>query len=167
MSGCEAARAALADAVREPTLRRAIKEDVPDIRALVRRAYARWITVTPRPPKPINADYDRAFAAHRFDVLVDEGQLVGLIETVAEGRELLIVNVAIDPERQREGLGRCLMRHAEDLARAGGLSGTRLYTNALMTANIALYERLGYVREREVDHGGGMIAVHMVCALTP
>ncbi|WP_336960620.1 GNAT family N-acetyltransferase [Sphingobium aquiterrae] len=149
----------------EPTLRRAVKEDVPEIRALVQRAYARWLGVTSRPPKPLAADYDRAFGAHRFDVLVHKGELIALLETVAEGRELLIVNVAVDPDRQREGLGQRLMRHAEDLARAAGFEGTRLYTNALMTANIALYERLGYVREREVDHGDGMVAVHMVRTL--
>ena len=149
----------------EPTLRRAVKEDVPEIRALVQRAYARWLGVTSRPPKPLAADYDRAFGAHRFDVLVHKGELIALLETVAEGRELLIVNVAVDPDRQREGLGQRLMRHAEDLARAAGFEGTRLYTNALMTANIALYERLGYVREREVDHGDAMVAVHMVRTL--
>ena len=98
-------------------------------------------------------------------MLVHKGELIALLETVAEGRELLIVNVAVDPDRQREGLGQRLMRHAEDLARAAGFEGTRLYTNALMTANIALYERLGYVREREVDHGDGMVAVHMVRTL--
>lgn len=151
----------------EPTLRRAVKEDVPEIRALVRRAYARWNGVTPRPPKAVNADYARAVGAHRFDLLVQKGELLALIETVAEGTELLIVNVAVDPGRQREGLGQRLMRHAEDLARAGGLRGTRLYTNRLMAANIALYERLGYVREREVDHGDGMVAVHMVRTLDP
>ena len=87
----------------EPTLRRAVKEDVPEIRALVQRAYARWLGVTSRPPKPLAADYDRAFGAHRFDVLVHKGELIALLETVAEGRELLIVNVAVDPGRQREG----------------------------------------------------------------
>jgi len=131
----------------------------------VQRAYARWLAVTPRPLKPMNADYDRAFAAHRFDLLVHKGELLALIETVAEGKELLIVNVSVDPDRQRDGLGQRLMRHAEDLARSGGLHGTRLYTNRLMAANIALYERHGYVREREVDHGDGIIAVRMVRSL--
>ena len=153
------------ESLRKPTLRRAVKEDVPEIRALVQRAYARSLTVTPRPPKPMNAAYDRAFAALRFDRLVYKRELFALIETVAEGKELLIVNVAVDPDRQREGLGQRLMRYAEDLARAGGLQVTRLYTNRLMAANIALYELLGYVREREVDHGDGMIAVHMVRSL--
>ncbi|PBN42247.1 GNAT family N-acetyltransferase [Sphingobium sp. D43FB] len=151
----------------EPTLRRAISADVPEIRALVQRAYAPWLAVTPRPPRPVTADYDRAVRDHRFDLLVDRGTLVALIETVPEDAELLIINVAVDPDRQREGLGIRLMRHAEAVARTAGLQGTRLTTNTLMAANIGLYERLGYTQERDVDHGGGMVAVHMVLRFAP
>src|SRR3546814_13670540 len=99
---------------------------------------------TPRPPQPVRADYGRAFRAHRFDLLVENGTLVGLVETVAEGDELLIVNVAVHPDRQGEGHGLRLLRHAEDLARADKLKSMRLYTNKLMAGNIALYERLAY-----------------------
>src|SRR3546814_6804573 len=86
-----------------PVLRSAVFEDVDEIRALVLAAYARWEGVTPRPPQPVRADYGRAFRAHRFDLLVENGALVGLVETVAEGDELLIVNVAVHPDRQGEG----------------------------------------------------------------
>jgi ribosomal protein S18 acetylase RimI-like enzyme len=41
------------------------------------------------------------------------------------------------------------MRHAEDLACRIGSKGLRLYTNKLMTSNIALYERLGFVFDTE------------------
>ncbi|WP_067104886.1 GNAT family N-acetyltransferase [Sphingopyxis granuli] len=150
-----------------PVLRRAVFEDVDEIRALVLAAHARWEGVTPRPPQPVRADYGRAFRAHRFDLLVENGTLVGLVETVAEGDELLIVNVAVHPDRQGEGHGVRLLRHADDLARAGKLKGTRLTTNRLMATNIALYERLGYVREKETESEPGMVAVHMVRSLAP
>ena len=88
----------------EPILRRAVKEDGPEIRALTLAAYAKWVGITPRPPRPVTADYDRAFRDHRFDLLVEGGQLVALIETVPEDAELRIVNVAVDPARQRAGL---------------------------------------------------------------
>src|SRR3546814_4995051 len=134
-----------------PVLRRAVFEDVDEIRALVLAAYARWEGVTPRPPQPVRADYGRAFRAHRFDLLVENGALVGLVETVAEGDELLIVNVAVHPDRPGEGHGVRLLRHAEALARADKLKGTRLYTNRLMATNIALSARLGYVREQRSE----------------
>ncbi|MGZ0074820.1 GNAT family N-acetyltransferase (plasmid) [Sphingobium limneticum] len=149
----------------EPILRCAIEADVPDIRALTLRAYAKWEGVTAQPPRPVRADYAQAFRDHRFDLLFERGDLIALIETVPEGDELLIVNVAVDPGRQGEGHGVRMMRHAEALARGAGLRGTRLYTNRLMTANIALYERLGYRFERETLHDQDMVAVHMVRAL--
>lgn len=151
--------------VAEPILRRAVAADIPDIRALTISAYTKWLAVTPRPPRPMTADYDQAFVGHRFDVLVDQGALIGLIETVPQDDELLIVNVAVAPEQQGQGYGVLLMRHAEDLARRIGSKGLRLYTNKLMTSNIALYERLGFVFDTETYHDQGTVAVHMVKAV--
>lgn len=150
-----------------PVLRRAVFEDVDEIRALTLLAYARWEGITPRPPRPVVADYRQSLRQHRFDVLVDRGVFIALIETHLEANELLIVNVAVHPDRQREGHGVRLMRHAEDLARGAGLARTRLYTNKLMTVNIALYERLGYVHEKETESEPGMVAVHMIRTLDP
>jgi ribosomal protein S18 acetylase RimI-like enzyme len=149
----------------EPIIRRAVEQDIADIRALTIRAYTKWVEVTPRPPRPMTADYNQAFADHRFDLLVDQGRLIGLVETAPESTELMIVNVAVEPERQSEGHGVTLMRHAEEIARLTGLAGTRLYTNKLMTSNIALYERLGYVFEKETTHDLGTVAVHMIKVL--
>jgi ribosomal protein S18 acetylase RimI-like enzyme len=142
-------------------LERGTPEQVGAIRDLTLRAYAKWVPVTARKPRPMTVDYDLAVQEHRFDCLWDAARLVGLIETVPEGDELLIVNVAVEPDCQGRGLGVRLMRHAEAIAREAGLRGTRLYTNKLMAANIALYEALGYAFEKETSHGPGMVAVHM------
>jgi ribosomal protein S18 acetylase RimI-like enzyme len=107
------------------------------------------------------ADYDVAVQQHRFDCLSHGNALVGLIETVPQDGELMIVNVAVDPAWQGKGLGVRLMRHAEELARAAHLRGTRLYTNKLMTENIAFYEALGYSFEKETHHDQGTVAAHM------
>jgi hypothetical protein len=113
----------------------------------------------------MTADYNQAFADHRFDLLVNKGRLIGLVETVAQGDELMIVNIAVEPERQGKGHGVTLMRYSEEIARLTGLAGMRLYTNKLMTSNIAPYERLGYVFEKETTHDLGTVAVHMIKAL--
>ena len=143
-------------------IRRATVDQVPEIRALTLRAYTKWVDVTPRKPRPMTADYDVAFREHRFDCLYQGDELVGLIETVQQGNELMIVNVAVEPCHQGRGFGVRLMRHAEAMAGDEGLVATRLYTNKLMTPNIALYEGLGYRFEKETHHDRGTIAVHMV-----
>jgi ribosomal protein S18 acetylase RimI-like enzyme len=131
------------------------------IRDLTLRAYAKWVPVTPRKPRPMTADYDVAVQQHQIDCLSHGDTLVGLIETVPQDDELMIVNVAVDPAWQGKGLGVRLMRHAEELARAARLRGTKLYTNKLMTENIVFYERLGYSFEKETHHDQGTVAVHM------
>jgi len=131
------------------------------IRDLTLRAYAKWVPITPRKPRPMTADYDVAVRQHRFDCLWLGDALVGLIETVPQDDELMIVNVAVDPAWQGKGLGVRLMRHAEELAGAARLRGTRLYTNKLMAGNIAFYGTLGYSFEKETHHDQGTVAVHM------
>lgn len=67
---------------------------------------------------------------------------------VREPDHILIENVAVDPSRQGEGIGRTLLAFAEVYARKSRINTLRLYTNAAMTENLALYLRLDY---REVD----------------
>lgn len=143
-------------------IRRAGPDQVEQIRDLTVRAYTKWVPVTPRKPRPMTADYDTSIQENRFDFLYEDERLVGLIETVQQDDELMIVNVAIDPDHQRKGFGTRLMKHAEELAKASELRATRLYTNKLMTENIVLYERLGYLFEKETHHDLGTVAVHMV-----
>ncbi len=141
-------------------LRRARPSDVEDIRALVREAYAKWVPRIGREPKPMTADYDRAVVEHRLDLLLVDGELAGVIETVDEGDTLLIENVAVSPRFQRQGLGRRLLAHAEQLARDLGRPRIRLLTNQRFEENVLLYRRLGYAIDRQEDLGVA-IAVHM------
>jgi ribosomal protein S18 acetylase RimI-like enzyme len=137
-------------------------EDIERVRALTIRAYEKWVLITPRKPRPMTADYSVSFQTNRFDLLLENNVLVGLVETVPQGDELMIVNVAVEPTHQGRGFGHLLMQHAEELARLSSLSATRLYTNKLMTENVALYEKLGYQFEKETQHELGTVAVHMV-----
>jgi ribosomal protein S18 acetylase RimI-like enzyme len=141
-------------------LRRAVASDAPAIRALTREAYAKWVPLIGREPKPMTADYVEAVRNHRIDLLYLEGKLAALIETIAEADHLLIENVAVSPAFQGRGLGRKLMAHAEQLAASSGYGEVRLYTNKLFAANVDLYRKLGYRIDREEDLEYG-VAVHM------
>jgi ribosomal protein S18 acetylase RimI-like enzyme len=145
-------------------LRRAVASDAPAIRALTREAYAKWVPLIGREPKPMTADYAEAVRRHRIDLLHLDGVLAALIETIAEADHLLIENVAVSPAFQGRGLGRKLMAHAEQLAASAGHGETRLYTNKLFAENIELYRKLGYRIDREEALAIG-VAVHMSKAL--
>lgn len=146
-------------------IRRAGAEDVAAIRALVHRAYARWIAVIGDEPLPMRADYDRAVRTHAVWLAETPAGLAGVIELAAHADQLLIVNVAIEPAAQGAGLGHRLLALAEAQARAAGLGELRLYTNVLMASNRALYARLGY-RETGMETRGALRIVHMAKTIT-
>jgi ribosomal protein S18 acetylase RimI-like enzyme len=141
-------------------MRRAAAADAAAVRALTRQAYAKWVAVIGREPKPMAADYDQAVQGHRVDLVHCDGELAGLIEMIPEADHLLVENVAVAPTFQKRGLGRHLMAHAEEVARTLGYAEVRLYTNKLFAENIELYSRLGYRIDREELSERG-IAVHM------
>jgi len=141
-------------------LRQAVAADAPAIRALTRAAYAKWVPLIGREPKPMTADYEAAVRNHRFDLLYAEGELAALIETILGAGHLLIENLAVLPAFQGRGFARKLMAHVERLASASGCRETRLYTNKLFAENVEFYARLGYRVDREETFRGG-VAVHM------
>ena len=142
-------------------LRLAGPEDAGAIRDLTRAAYAKWVPLIGREPKPMGADYEAAVRDHRFDLLYVDGGLAGLIETIDEDDRLLVENVAVSPAFQGRGLGTRLMGQAEAVAAALGHDLIRLYTNKRFAENIALYVKLGYRLDGEEDLGGGMVRVNM------
>ena len=141
-------------------LRRAERSDAASIRELTRAAYAKWVSLIGREPKPMLADYDEAVRNHRIDLLFSADGLIGLIEMISEFDQLLIENIAIAPGSQGRGYGRRLMAHAENVAFALEYRKIRLYTNKLFAVNITLYCKLGYRVDREEEFKGGTV-VHM------
>lgn len=142
------------------SVRRAMPADASAIRALTHQAYAKWLPLLGREPKPMTADYDRAVREHLIDLLFLGDRLAALIETVPAADHLLIENLAVSPDFQGRGYGRYLAKHAEELARSLGHGEIRLYTNKLFAENVALYRRLGYGIDREEPFKGGFL-VHM------
>ncbi|MBW8484691.1 GNAT family N-acetyltransferase [Actinomadura parmotrematis] len=147
----------------ESPIRPAVAADRGPVQDIVDAAYAPWAELIGIRPLPMEADYGALIAAGRVFVT---GAPAALIVLVPEDGALLVENVAVAPAAQGRGLGRRLLAFAEERARALGLPSLRLYTNALMTSNIALYERLGY-RETRRDDIGGRHVVHMAKQLPP
>ena len=141
-------------------LRRATIADASAVRDLTRAAYAKWVPVIGREPKPMTADYHAAVINHLVDLLDVDGELAALIETIPEADHLLVENVAVSPSYQGRGYGRTLMDHAEKLAASLGFNETRLYTNKLFAENVQFYRKLGYRTDREEAFKGGVV-VHM------
>lgn len=143
-----------------PPLRQAAASDAAAVRALVRAAYAKWVPLIGREPKPMGADYEAAVIRHRVDLAYLGGELAALIETIPCSDHLLVENVAVAPAFQGRGLGRFLMAHAERLATEQGHAEIRLYTNKMFATNVELYLGLGYRIDRQEPSALG-ITVYM------
>src|SRR5205085_11913947 len=91
----------------------------------------------------------------------DEGRMIAaIIVLVPQPDHLLLDNIAVQPDRQGQGLGRRLIAFAEAEVRRLGFAELRLYTHEKMVENIALYKRLGFV-ETGRGHQSGYDRVFM------
>jgi len=141
-------------------IRLAEPHDAGAIAAIVMAAYAKWVPLLGRKPMPMLVDYDQAVLEHRFDLAVENGTILGLLETVPHPDHLWIDNVAVAPAAQGRGIGRMLLGFTEARAIAAGFPELRLVTNGVFESNVALYTRLGFAVDRIEDFMGGK-AIYM------
>lgn len=147
-------------------IRPAVLKDAAGIRALTRAAYAKWVPLIGREPLPMQADYERAVAEHTIDLLIVDGSLAGLVETIPRPDHLWIENVAVAPEQQGRGFGRLLLDHVERRALQSGRTQIRLLTNQAFAANLEFYAKRGYCVDRTGPFRGGT-TVHMSKRIEP
>ncbi|HYW29781.1 MAG TPA: GNAT family N-acetyltransferase [Gaiellales bacterium] len=126
-------------------IRLAEPADAPAVDRLTREAYSVYVPVIGREPAPMAADHAALIDAGEVHVAEVDGRVAGALVTRPLGRSLLLESVAVDPASQGRGIGRALIACAERQAAGLGLEAVELYTNAAMTANLALYPHLGYV----------------------
>jgi ribosomal protein S18 acetylase RimI-like enzyme len=126
-------------------LREATEEDSADVAAVVDAAYRPYIERIGIVPRPMTEDYSSVIRERRILVAESGGSVVGVLVLDITDEGFLVDNVAVDPGRQRMGLGRALLERAELEARRAGFASIYLYTHEDMSENIALYSRLGYV----------------------
>ncbi len=122
------------------TWRQATPDDLALVKAINDDAYAVYEREFGFRPQPLDEDWAPRIAAGQAWLLGEDGTLV--IERHPD--HAMIYSVALLPGAQGAGLGRALLDQAERLAASWGVPELRLYTNALMTKNIAIYGRRGY-----------------------
>jgi ribosomal protein S18 acetylase RimI-like enzyme len=138
----------------EWTIRVATAGDADRIAAIARAAYARYVPRIGREPAPMTADFPSEIAAGHVVVIEGEGAVQGYLVAWAEADAYFLDNIAVDPAYEGQGYGRALIDHAATEARHRRLPALRLYTNAAMTENIAMYARLGFVETHRATEKG-------------
>jgi GNAT superfamily N-acetyltransferase len=127
-------------------IRPAAPPDQAAVEAIVRDAYAIYVNRIGKPPGPMLDDYAALIRAGTVSVLEDQSRQIGaILVLLARPDHLLLDNIAVRRDRQGQGLGRRLIAFAEAEAQRLGFREIRLYTHQMMTENIALYARVGFV----------------------
>ena len=89
-----------------PLVRRATVDDAARVGAIARAAYAKYIPrIGPELP-PMLADFAAEIAADHVMVIGTDGAIDGYMIAWCEMDAYFIDNIAVDPARQGEGLGR-------------------------------------------------------------
>ncbi|MBN8929542.1 MAG: GNAT family N-acetyltransferase [Rhodospirillales bacterium 69-11] len=135
-------------------IRLARPDEAAAVRELVHAAYRHYIPRIGKPPGPMMDDYAARIRAEQTWVLEDDGRIAGILVLEPQAHALLLDNIAVAPDGQGKGFGRRLMSFTEQEARRRGLDAIILYTHVLMTENIALYRRAGYVETGRVNEKG-------------
>ena len=144
----------MARPVDSPRIRRASPDDAGSIRSIARAAFEKYTVRIGREPAPMVTDFVAAIASDHVVVIETPGVIAGYLVGWPETDAYFIDNIAIDPDRQGEGLGRKLMDHAIEEARRLGLSAVRLYTNVAMSENLSLYAHLGFIETHRAWEDG-------------
>jgi GNAT superfamily N-acetyltransferase len=139
--------------------------DADEARRIVEAAYQEYVPLIGRRPGPMDDDYAERIAAGALWVLMHADTMAGVLVLIETPDCFLLDNVAVDPAWHGKGFGRALMAFAEQEAIRRGRDAIVLYTNVVMTRNIALYARIGYQETARV-HEHGFERVYMKKPLT-
>lgn len=102
----------------------------------------------------------QSYPCYRLYVAEDDQRVVGtfallIMDNLGHlgARSGLVEHVAVDPDCQRQGVGRAMMRFAMEKCREKGCYKMALSSNSIRTGAHAFYESLGFVR-----HGYSFVA---------
>ncbi|WP_133491233.1 MULTISPECIES: GNAT family N-acetyltransferase [Alcanivorax] len=145
---------AVMDRHRPVVLRPARRQDAAAISRCVLRAYQHFVPRMGRPPAPMTDDYNQVVLRNIVWVADDGLGIQGVVELEETDVGLLTKNMAVDPDFQKQGLGRRLLKQAEQLARDAGHDMLYIYISEAMVENLVFYLDHGYEEcERRLEQG--------------
>lgn len=90
---------------------------------------------------------------------LDDRLVGGLILTPINDKEIRLMQVAVDGRYRGEGIGRALVKYAEERAKEAGYS--KIVMHAMLSV-VNFYEKLGFKQEGDLFEEKGITFVRMV-----
>ncbi|PDT07782.1 MULTISPECIES: GNAT family N-acetyltransferase [unclassified Rhizobium] len=126
------------------TMRLASRDDLQTITTLTAAAYLPYTELFGSPPIPVTEDYTPRIERGEVWLRDIGGEIAGLTVVERHSDHLMLFSIAVSPAFQRAGHGLAMLEWLEGKAREWALPEIRLYTNARMERNIALYRAFGF-----------------------
>ena len=125
--------------------RPATPSDLDTVVRLTRAAYAVYLPVLGYSPLPVDEDYSPRIAHGEVFLFDEAAGTVGLAVVERHVDHMMLFSIAVAPEYQGKGYAIAILNWLKTYAVREGRREIRLYTNALMSRNIGLYQRFGFV----------------------
>ncbi len=149
------------DGFLDACIRLATDADLEAVTACVQAAFSPWTEIIGRRPFALDTDYMSRIEDGYVHLAIEGGEILGVIALWPEDESVYIDTLAVDPSRQKRGVGKLLLDFAESHARALGKTTMSLRTNEKMQSNRAYYQKLGYQEIRSETFGLGRKTVWM------
>ena len=133
------------------------REDWPALLALILRAFAYMEGRIDPPSSALRLTPERLRAEAESGTLFlarQDGDPVGCLLCRPRGQALYLSKLAVEPDRQGQGIARALLAAAEAEARRRGLPVLELQTRIELGENHAAFAALGFQRVGETAHPG-------------
>ncbi|RUM02138.1 GNAT family N-acetyltransferase [Rhizobium chutanense] len=126
------------------TMRLASPDDLQTIATLTAAAYRPYTELLGAPPIPVTEDYAPRIDLGEVWLREIGGDAAGLVVIERHADHLMLFSIAVSPAFQDGGHGLAMLRWLEGKAQEWAVPEIRLYTNARMERNIALYRAFGF-----------------------
>lgn len=142
------------------TFRKAVSSDIDELNTLVNKAYrgesakAGWTTEADliegqrTEPSILKGMMNEG----HFELAIENNKIVGCVYVGKKNAEVLYIGMlTVEPAIQSKGLGKLLMKRAEDIGRDWGMKSTRMTVISVRPELIAYYERMGFKWNGEIE----------------
>jgi len=126
------------------TMRLATIAELPAVVALTSAAYQPYTDLFGYPPIPVTEDYVPRIERGEVWLREADRAVVGLSVIERHADHVMLFSIAVSPNAQKAGHGVAMLRWLEDRSWEWAVPEIRLYTNARMERNIALYCAFGF-----------------------
>ena len=137
-----------------PAIRPARPEDCTQVKRIAMEAYTPYLARMDREPFPMLDDYAAHIAGGHVFLAEKNDDIAGYIVLLPTDEGLLLDNIGVSPQFQGQRIGTFLVSFAESHARTAGQDTIWLYTNEIMTENLAWYAKLGFRETRRAMEMG-------------